>query len=206
MIDWISDGSKRVGNHVHESFHALALEGLLYRECWTVLDPSGSGRMCAYSEGQCYIPAATGPLTWQLESSSVDGERLTQLFSSNSANCKLYMTVVMLADPEQYKVVGPGNLPRNVKSLSVNLSNTPPFGKVYQVLLSSPSHGGGPTERLVVLGLQASDVLLSATVRQPGAHASVTLNGYGMPDTNVLPVVYTGDPGPGMIVQVVLLR
>lgn len=70
---------------------------------------------------------------------------------------------------------------------------------------SDPSVGGAATEALPVSGLKASDKILGVHVKTKGANA-VGVAGWSNQADDSLDVDFTGDPGAGAIVQVLVQR
>lgn len=70
---------------------------------------------------------------------------------------------------------------------------------------SDASTGGSPTETLVVDGLRAADQIVAVTQVTPGANPEAVL-GWSGQDTDELDVEWTGDPGAGAVVRVLVMR
>lgn len=73
-------------------------------------------------------------------------------------------------------------------------------------LTSAASAGGGATENdVVVTGLLTTDVILSVSQRVPGGNNLAPI-GWADQKAGSLDLTWTGDPGAGAIVEVLVLR
>jgi hypothetical protein len=70
---------------------------------------------------------------------------------------------------------------------------------------SSPSTGGAPSEVMNVAGLEVTDTILAVTQITPGA-SNLSIIGFSAQGPNALTITWTGDPGAGATVKVLVKK
>jgi hypothetical protein len=76
---------------------------------------------------------------------------------------------------------------------------------VEAVLESEASAGGSATELMLINGLLAEDSLRSIAIKTMGANP-VNIVSQGNPSVGGLEVTFDGDPGAGLVVEIIVTR